>query len=55
MERNRLNSYVVEVDLGGGAWLSIVVEEALHSGKEGNFRRTFRGRDYQLVANSSKN
>ena len=55
VERNRINSYVVEVDLGGGAWLRRVIEEALGLGKEGNFRRIFRGRDYQLVVDSSMN
>ena len=55
VERNRSNSYVVEVDLGGGAWLCKVAEEALGKGKEGNFKRVFRGRDYQLVVDSSKN
>ena len=40
VERNRSNSYVVEVDLGGGDWLRRVVEEVVRMGKEGNFRRT---------------
>ena len=43
MEGNRVNNYVVEVDLGGGDWLSRIAEEALRVGKEGNFKRFFRG------------
>lgn len=39
-----MNSYEVEVDLGGGEWLSRTAEEALRVGKEGIFRRFFRGR-----------
>ena len=54
-ERNRVNSYVLEVDLGGGEWLSRIAEEAVRVGKEGNFRRFFRGRNYQLVVDSNKN
>ena len=53
-ERNKINSYDVEVDLGGD-WLSRTVEEAVRSGKDGTFRRIFRGRNYQLVVDSSKN
>ena len=55
VKRNRINSHDVEVNLGGGDWLRRVVEEALRTGKEGNFRRIFRGRNYQLVVDSSKN
>ena len=36
-ERNRVNNYVVEVDLGGGEWICRTVDEALRVGKEGNF------------------
>ena len=31
-ERNRVNSYVLEVDLGGGEWLSRIAEEAFKGG-----------------------
>ena len=55
VERNRFNCYEVEVDLGGGNWLSRVAVKAVRLGKEGNFRRLFRGRNCQLIVDSSKN
>ena len=55
VERNRVNKYAVEVDLGGGHWLCRIIDEALRVGKEGNFRRSFKGGNYQLVVDSSKN
>ena len=55
VERNKYNSYDLEFDLGGGCWLRRVVEEAVRLGKEGNFRRLFRGGNYHLVVDSSKN
>ena len=45
-ERNRSNNFVLEIDLGGGDWLSKVVGEALKEGRNGDFRRTFRGSNY---------
>ena len=54
-ERNRANNFAVEVDLGGGDWLSRITDEAVRVGKEGNFMRFFRGRNYQLVVDSRKN
>ena len=38
-----------------GDWLRRVVIEAIRLGKEGNFRRSFRGGNYQLIVDSSKN
>ena len=55
MERNRFNCFEVEVDLGGGDWLRRVVVEAIRLGQDGNFRRLFRCRNYQLIVDSSKN
>ena len=55
VEKNIFNSYVLEVDLGGGDWLRRVAEEAVRVGKEGIFRRIFRGRNYHLAVDSNKN
>ena len=33
-ERNRFNSFVVEIDIGGGNWLCNVVGEAFKVGKD---------------------
>ena len=54
-ERNRVHCYKVEVDLGGGDWLRRTVEEVLRLGKEGNFKRFYKGSNYQLVVDSNKN
>ena len=48
-ERNRVNKFVVEVDIRGGEWLWRVVGDALKSGRDGDFRRTYRGSNYQLI------
>ena len=53
MERNRFNSFVVEIDIWGGRgwgdWLCNVVGEALRSGKNGQFKRSYRGSNYMLL------
>lgn len=54
-ERNKFNSYVLEIDLGGGDWLCKVVGVALREGSYGVFRRKFRGSNYQLIVQCSKN
>ena len=41
--------------LGGGEWLCRIAGEALRIGRKGMFIRKFRGSNYQLLGECSKN
>ena len=45
-ERNRFKNFVVDIDLGGGYWLSNVVGEVLRWGRNGQFKKLYMGNNY---------
>ncbi|PON89718.1 hypothetical protein TorRG33x02_145520 [Trema orientale] len=43
------------MDLGGADWLRHTVRDVLFEGREGQFRRFYRGSNYQLILEYSRN
>lgn len=52
-ERNRAQCFSIQVDLGCASWLCSTVKEALIRGKEGGFRRFYRGSSYRIILECS--
>ena len=55
IERRKTETFSINLDLGGAAWLSDAIKSILQQNKGEEFKRLFRAHDYRVILESSRN